>query len=122
MAHFARINGDNVVVQIIVADQSFIDSGAVGSPSEWVQYSYNTRGNVHYDPTTNEPDGGIPLRKNAAGVGFRYDGERDAFIPPKPFDSWILDEDTCLWSSPIAYPNDGQYYIWNETNQSWDLP
>lgn len=119
MAHFARINGDNTVVQIIVADQEFINSGAVGNPSEWLQYSYNTKGGIHYDPITNEPDGGIPFRKNPAGVGFRYDATRDAFIPPKPYNSWLLDEDTCLWNAPVEKPSDDKKYQWDEATTSW---
>ena len=80
----------------------------------WKQTSYNTYGGVHLL-------GGTPLRKNHAGIGFKYDEDRDAFISPKPFNSWILNETTCLWEAPVAYPDDDNKYTWNETNQTWDL-
>jgi hypothetical protein len=80
----------------------------------WKQTSYNTHGGVN-------SLGGTPLRKNYAGIGYTYDEDRDAFIPKKPFNSWILNEDTCLWNAPVAYPQDNNKYIWNEQNQSWDL-
>jgi hypothetical protein len=85
--------------------------------------SYNTRGGVHYDPVTNEPsaDQSKAFRKNYAGVGYTYDETRDAFIPPKPFDSWTLNETSCLWEAPVAMPDDGQQYTWNEETTSWDL-
>ena len=90
MSHFAKIE-NGLVTQVIVAEQDFIDSGYVGSPTDWIQTSYNTRGGIH-------TLGGTPLRKNYAGIGFTYDSTRDAFIPPMPSDgSYILDEDTCLW-------------------------
>lgn len=112
MAHYAQINQDNIVVQVIVADRDFINSGAVGDPKFWLQTSYNTHGGQHLQ-------GGTPLRKNYAGIGYTYDKDRDAFIPPKPYPSYILNEETCLWEAPIAYPNDGKTYSWNEENQSW---
>jgi len=85
--------------------------------------SYNTRGGVHYDPQTGEPsaDQSKAFRKNYAGIGYTYDESRDAFIPPKPFDSWTLNEDSCLWEAPVAMPDDGQQYSWNEETTSWDL-
>lgn len=112
MAHYAQIDNSGKVVQVIVADQDFINSGAVGDPNTWIQTSYNTHGGQH-------TQGGTPLRKNYAGVGYTYDKDRDAFIPPKPFNSWILNEDTGLWEAPVAYPDDGKAYSWNEENQSW---
>jgi hypothetical protein len=112
MAHFAEvING--IVKRVIVAEQDFIDSGAVGNPSNWKQTSYNTHGGIH-------KLGGTPLRKNYAGINYTYDEQRDAFIPPKPYPSWNLNESTCLWDSPIPYPSDGNQYKWDETTQSWD--
>jgi len=112
MAHFAEVvNG--IVRRVIVAEQDFIDSGAVGIPSRWVQTSYNTHGGVH-------KLGGTPLRKNYAGIGYTYDEQRDSFIPPRPYQSWNLNEDTCLWESPIPYPNDNKPYLWNETTGSWE--
>lgn len=117
MAHFAKIEY-GLVTEVIVAEQDVIDSGLFGSPIHWVQTSYNTRGGVHYGPD-GEPDGGIPLRKNYAAIGYSYDRFRDAFIPPKPFASWDLNEDTCLWDSPVAYPDDGKPYYWDESQQAW---
>lgn len=120
MSHFAKIE-NGIVTQVIVAEQDFIDSGAVGDPSTWTQTSYNTRGGIHYNSNTGEPseDQSKALRKNYAGIGFTYDSNLDAFIPPKPFDSWILNENTCLWESPIPYPNDGNLYEWDEQNKNW---
>lgn len=120
MSHFAKIDENNIVVQVIVAEQDFINTGAVGDPANWIQTSYNTRGGIHYGQD-GQPDDGVALRKNFAGKGYTYDADRDAFIPPRPFASWSLNEDTCLWDSPVAYPTDGQYYVWNEDTTSWDL-
>jgi len=111
MSHFAKIE-NNIVTQVIVAEQDVIDSGLFGSPSSWVQTSYNTYGGEHRL-------GGTPLRKNYAGIGFTYDSERDAFISPKPFNSWILNEDTCLWEAPTPMPTDGKFYNWDEDTLSW---
>ena len=111
MSHFAKVE-NGVVTQVIVAEQDVIDSGLFGEPSSWVQTSYNTQGGVHVL-------GGTPLRKNFAGIGFTYDAVRDAFIPFQPFPSWVLNEDTCLWESPIPYPQDGKEYIWNEEQLNW---
>lgn len=108
MTHFARvING--IVTEVIVAEQDVIDSGMFGDG--WVQTSYNTYGGQHPE--------GRPLRKNYAGVGFTYDAQRDAFIAPQPFMSWTLEEDSCLWIAPIAYPTDGKQYYWDEPTTSW---
>ena len=90
-----------------------MDSGLFGDPSTWIQTSFNTYGGVHRL-------GGTPLRKNYAGFGFKYDAEKDAFIEPKPYASWILNEDTCLWNAPVAMPTDGAKYKWNETNLNWE--
>jgi len=111
MAHFAKVN-NGIVVQVIVAEPEFFQTFVDTSPGEWIQTSYNTKGGVHLL-------GGTPLRKNYAGIGFTYDKERDAFIPPKPFSSWILDEGTCLWNAPVALPNDGKQYQWDEQQQQW---
>ena len=108
MAHFAQIQ-NGIVTQVIVAEQDVIDSGLFGTG--WVQTSYNTHGGQHPE--------GRPLRKNYAGVGFTYDSTRDAFIPPKPYASWLLNEDTCLWSSPVPYPTDDKQYRWDESTTSW---
>lgn len=106
MSHFAKIE-NGIVAQVIVAEQDFIDT----IDGEWVQTSYNTRGGQHPE--------GKPLRKNYAGIGYTYDSERDAFIPPKPFDSWVLNEDTCLWDAPVPIPEDGKMYTWDEETLSW---
>jgi len=125
MSHFAKVE-NGIVTSVIVAEQEFINSGAVGDSSLWIQTSYNTRGGKHYSFNSEGKyvyDGTPGLRKNYAGVGFQYDQQRDAFIPPKPveFPSFILNEETCLWEAPIPYPNDGKLYNWNEQNQTWEL-
>lgn len=118
MAHFAKVE-NGIVVQVIVAEQDVIDSGIFGHG--WVQTSYNTRGGVHYDPSTGEPsaDQSKALRKNYAGVGYAYDENRNAFIPPQPYPSWTLDEGTCNWNPPTSIPTDGKMYSWNESSLSW---
>lgn len=118
MGHFAQINEENVVTQVIVADQDFINTGAVGDPAKWIQTSYNTRGGVHYGPD-GQADDGVALRKNYAGMGYTYDAERDAFIPPRPFASWNLNEQSCYWEPPVAMPDDGNMYSWDETTVNW---
>lgn len=120
MTHFAKVQ-DGTVTQVIVAEPEFFNTFVDSSPGEWIQTSYNTRGGVHYDPNSNEPDGGVALRKNYAGIGFIYDKDLDAFIQPKPFASWVLNEETCNWESPVPYPADSNEYIWNEETQSWEL-
>ena len=119
MSHFAEINNDGIVQNVIVAEQDFIDSGAVGDSSNWIQTSYNTRGGVHYAPNSNEPDSGIALRKNYAGVGFIYDSIRNAFYSPQPYPSWLLDDDTCQWNAPTPMPDDGKWYDWDESTTNW---
>jgi hypothetical protein len=121
MAHFAKVN-NGIVEQVIVAEPEFFDTFVDSSPGQWIQTSYNTRGGVHYDPATGEPsaDQSKALRKNYAGIGFNYDATRDAFMPPKPYASWVLNEQTCLWDAPVAMPNDGGNYAWNESTQAWD--
>jgi hypothetical protein len=113
MAHFAKLGVGNIIERVEVVsndiatdEQTGVDflNNLYGTRDTWKQTSYN--GNI---------------RKNFAGIGYKYDQTRDAFIPPKPFNSWVLDEDTCLWEAPVAYPDDGQFYHWNETNQQWDL-
>jgi len=120
MAHYAFLNMQNIVTEVIVGKDE------TDGPTNWeIHYgnfreqvckrtSYNTRGGVHLK-------GGVPFRKNYAGIGYSYDEVRDAFIPPKPFDSWILNETTCLWKAPVEYPTDGQQYSWNEELGTWDL-
>jgi len=111
MAHYAKVS-NSLVTQVIVAEPEFFDTFVDSSPGEWIQTSYNTSGGVH-------SDGGIALRKNYAGVGMTYDSVRDAFIPPQPYASWTLNEDTCLWDSPVPYPTDDLMYSWDEDTTSW---
>lgn len=111
MAHFAKVV-DGLVTQVIVAEPEFFETFVDSSPGEWIQTSYNTQGGVH-------TNGGTPLRKNYAGIGFTYDRERDAFIPPKPFASWQLNEESCLWEAPVPMPTDGKPYQWNEAEGNW---
>jgi hypothetical protein len=110
MSHFAKVvNG--IVTQVIVAEPEFFNNFVDTSPGEWVQTSYNTFGGQH--PQNR------PLRKNFAGIGYTYDPVRDAFIPPQPYASWTLNEDTCLWDAPVAYPDDGKIYSWDEATTNW---
>ena len=113
MAHFAKLGTGNIIERVEVVsndiatnEQAGVDflNNLYGTRDTWKQTSYN--GNI---------------RKNFAGIGYTYDQTRDAFIPPKPFTSWILNEDTCLWEAPVAYPDDGQNYEWNESTKQWDL-
>ena len=112
MAHFAEVDSTNIVLRVIVADQDFINSGAVGDSAHWIQTSYNTYGGVH-------ALGGTPLRKNYAGLGYTYDASRDAFIPPKPFASWVLNETTANWEAPVPMPTNGKMYRWDEETIQW---
>lgn len=119
MAHYAKVR-DGVVVSVIVAEASFFDDFVDSSPGVWIQTSYNTRGGVHYNEA-GEPsaDQSKALRKNYAAVGHTYDEQRDAFIPPQPYPSWILDEQSCLWNPPVPFPVCEGVPIWDETNQQW---
>ena len=123
MAHFAKIGTGNIITtvevvhnDVAITEQAGIDfiNKLYNTRDVWKQTSYNTIGGVHQL-------GGTPFRKNYAGIGYTYDQTRDAFIPPKPFNSWTLNEDTCNWESPVAYPDDGKEYKWNEETTSWDL-
>jgi hypothetical protein len=128
MAHYVFLDENNIVTEVIVGKEEFEDG------VDWeIHYgnfrnqickrtSYNTIGGIHYQhDNTPSKDQTKAFRKNYAGIGYYYDEQRDAFIPPKPFPSWVLNEFSCLWEPPILYPNDGNYYDWNEENQSWDL-
>ena len=113
MSHFAQIDLNNIVTRVLVIDQDVIDTGMFGDPESWIQTSYNTVGGIH-------TLGGTPLRKNYAGIGYSYNVLRDAFIPPKPFLSWILNETTCLWQAPVPIPvEQGKIFGWNEETRSW---
>ena len=122
MGNFAKVN-NGIVEQVIAAEPEFFNSFVDSSPGEWIQTSYNTRGGVYYQPNSFIPseDQSKALRKNYAGIGYSYDKQRDAFIPPKPFKSWVLNENTCTWKAPVAYPQDGNKYRWNEQNLSWQV-
>ena len=117
LSHFAKVE-NGVVTQVIVADQDVIDSGMFGTG--WIQTSYNTSGGVHYGQD-GQPDGGAALRKNYAGIGYSYDAGRDAFIAPQPFPSWVLNEQSCQWESPVPMPVDGKMYRWDEAKKAWDV-
>ena len=123
MAHFAKLIVGNIVERIEVVsndiattEQAGVDflNNLYGTNDAWKQTSYNTRGGVH-------KLGGTPFRKNYAGIGWKYNQTRDAFISPKPFNSWILNEETCLWEAPVALPDTENSYNWNENTQQWDL-
>ena len=117
MSHFAKVV-DGKVTQVIVAEQEFFDTFVDSSPGDWIQTSYNTRGNVHYG-SNGEPDDGTPLRGNYAGIGYTYDSVNDVFYEPKPYTSWILNNSTWLWESPVPYPTDDKAYVWVEPAISW---
>ena len=112
MGHFAKVL-DGKVIQVIVAEPEFFDNFVDSSPGQWIQTSYNTHGGQH-------PEGN-PLRKNYAGIGFTYDSEKDAFIPPQPYPSWVLDSFSCLWNAPVPCPQDNNIYMWNEETLSWQV-
>jgi hypothetical protein len=117
MGHYAKVNENNIVTNVVSANQEWIDSYVDNSPGRWIQTSINTQGGVH-------KLGGTALRKNYAGKGYSYDDERDAFIPPKLYSSWVLNEDTCLWEPPIPMPSDAtdtKVYLWNEETVNWVL-
>lgn len=120
MSHFAKVlNGK--VVQVIVAEPEFFDTFVDETPGQWIQTSYNTKGGIYYTPNTNDPDPdqSKALRKNYAGIGFSYDLQKDAFIPPQPYASWTLNEQSCLWEPPVEMPTSGGPFRWNEETQTW---
>lgn len=116
MAHFAQIDENGVVIRVVVADQAFIDTGRLGDPSTFIETSYNTSGGVH-------KTGGTPLRKNFAGVGYKYDKNKDMFIPPKPYPSWVLDEQKGNWKAPknrpTLPPQAPSVWVWDEVTKDW---
>jgi hypothetical protein len=117
MSHYAKCL-DGKVLQVIVAEKEFFDTFVDSSPGEWIQTSYNTRGNVHYGPD-GEPDGGVALRGNYAGIGYTYDQANDVFYAPQPYASWTLSQTTWLWEPPVAYPTDEKQYVWDEATVGW---
>lgn len=123
MAHFARVL-DGIVQEVIVAEQSYIDNLVYDKPGKFIKTSYNTVGGVHYSDnsrTIPSEDQSKALRKNFAGPGYHYDKENDAFYGPQPHNSWTLNTTTFIWEPPVAYPDDGNFYHWNEETTSWDL-
>ena len=121
MAHFAKLGTGNIVERVEVVSNDIATDEQTGvdflndlykTRDVWKKTSYNTKGGVHLL-------GGTPFRKNYGGIGFTYDQTKDAFIPPKPFDSWTLNETTCIWEAPVAYPSDGKDYYWDESSTSW---
>jgi hypothetical protein len=136
MAHFAELDSNNIVLRVLCLENSVMENeqgerveqlgidflqSLYGTNTIWAQTSYNTRAGIYYVPGTNEvsPDQSHAFRKNYAGIGYTYDPTRNAFIPPKPYASWVLNEDTCLWESPVPYPDDGKMYYWDEATLSW---
>jgi len=128
MSYFARVptltNGKGIVDDVIAAEQDFIDSGAVGDASLWWQTSFNTRGNVHYG-ADGQPDGGVALRANYAGIGYTLDttvvqdGVVGVFYAPQPYTSWVLNTQTYLWDEPVPMPQTGGPYDWDKSTESW---
>ena len=133
MAYFAKLGTGNIVEKVIsinntvITDSNGVEQEQLGidfinklynTNDIWKQTSYNTKGGVHVK-------GGTPFRKNYAGIGFQYDLQRDAFLPPKPYNSWVLNEDTCFWETPVVLPttelSDNQYYSWNESILNWEI-
>ena len=112
MSYFAKLE-NGIVTKVIVAEAEFFDNFVDDTPGNWIQTSYNTYGGEH-------KLGGTPLRKNFPGIGFTYDATKDAFYGPQPYESWTLNNTTCLWEPPVAMPDDDKQYTWNETNQAWD--
>ena len=117
MSHFAKVL-DGKVVQVIVAEKDFFDTFIDTSPGTWIQTSYNTRGGIHYGQD-GQPDGGVALRANYAGIGDTYDQTNDVFYASQPYPSWTISAPTWIWQSPTPYPNDGKNYNWNESTLSW---
>ena len=117
MSHFAKVT-DGKVTQVIVAEKEFFDTYVDSTPGEWIQTSYNTRGGKHYDQNGNE-DGGVALRGNYAGIGYTYDRANDVFYAPQPFPSWTISAPTWTWEAPVAMPDDGKQYKWDEATVNW---
>lgn len=125
MTYFAKVPtivaGKGIVEETIRADQDFINTGLVGSPFDWIETSYNTRGGIYYLPNsdTPDPDQSKALRANYAGAGDTYDSINDVFYDPQPYPSWIINAPTWKWQAPVPYPTDGKNYIWDEATVSW---
>lgn len=119
MSYFAQVE-NGLVVAVNSAEREVLDTGLWGDPATWIQTSYNTRGGIHYGPD-GEPDGGVALRGNYAGVGYVYDAENDVFYAPQPYPSWTISSPTWTWTAPTPMPQDGNQYFWNESTVSWEL-
>ena len=117
MSHFAKVT-DGKVTQVIVAEKEFFDTYVDSTPGEWIQTSYNTRGGVHYGQD-GQPDGGVALRGNYAGIGYTYDRTNDVFYAPQPFPSWTIAAPDWTWKAPVAQPTDGKQYTWDEATKNW---
>ena len=117
MSHFAKVT-DGKVTQVIVAEKEFFDTYVDSTPGEWIQTSYNTRGGVHYGQD-GQPDGGVALRGNYAGIGYTYDRANDVFYAPQPYPSWKISAPTWTWEAPVAMPTDGKMYSWDEATTNW---
>ena len=117
MSHFAKVC-DGKVIQVIVAEPDFFNTFVDTSPGQWLQTSYNTRGGIHYGQD-GQPDGGIALRGNYAGIGYTYDAANDVFYAPQPYPSWVLNKTTWVWEPPVPYPTDGKVYNWDEATKNW---
>ena len=117
MSHFAKVT-DGKVTQVIVAEKEFFDTYVDSTPGEWIQTSYNTRGGVHYGQD-GQPDGGVALRGNYAGIGYTYDRANDVFYAPQPFPSWAIAAPDWTWKAPVAMPTDGKQYTWDEATKNW---
>ena len=120
MSHYAKVDS-GIVIKVIKANEDFFNTFVDDSPGQWIRTSYNTRGGVYYEPNSNTPssDQSKALRKNFASIGGTYDSVRDAFYAPKKFNSWVLNESTCVWEAPVALPSDGKEYEWDEENGQW---
>jgi hypothetical protein len=117
MAHFAKVL-DGIVQRVIVAEPEFFSTFVDSSPGTWLQTSYNTRGGVHYG-SDGQPDGGVALRANYAGVGFNYNQQEDVFYAPQPFPSWTISAPDWIWKAPVPVPDDGKLYYWDEATLNW---
>ena len=117
MSHFAKVT-DGKVTQVIVAEKEFFDTYVDSTPGEWIQTSYNTRGGVHYGQD-GQPDGGVALRGNYAGIGYTYDRTNDVFYAPQPYPSWTISAPDWTWKAPVAMPTDGKQYRWDEATTNW---
>ena len=122
MGHFAKVE-NGIVTDVVVADDAFISTGALGDPTNFVKTSYNTRGGVYYIPNSNppepDPDQSKALRANFAGIGYTYDSVNDVFYAPQPYPSWTIGPSDWIWQPPVPYPTDGGTYTWDEATQSW---